>query len=157
MWTEIIVITEIHITHLKGANMQHTTTQPRITAITHQSVFKKSTFVIALAVLGGITILAGIVSLISAIILVSNASMPNLFRTILTDAVFDITLGTLIVASSMAFAKGKIQAIWFFGGSILLDCLYSLIRGYELHYIFTGLGFLLIWQMLTFRKEWEIS
>jgi hypothetical protein len=148
----------MHASHLKGANMQHTTTQPRITVITqtHQSVFKKSTFVIALAVLGGITVLAGIVSLVSAMILLTNASMPNLFRTILTDAVFDMTLGTLIVASSMAFAKGKIQAIWFFGGSILLDTLYSLIRGYELHYIFTVLGFLLIWQMLKFKKEWEV-
>jgi hypothetical protein len=139
--------------------MQHTTTQPGITAITqiHQSVFKKSTFVIALAVLGGITIFAGIVSLSSAIILFSSASMPNLFRTILADAVFDISIGTLIIASSRAFGKGKIQAIWFFGGSLLLDSLYSLIRGYELHYIFTGLGFLLIWQMLKFRKEWEVS
>ena len=42
-------------------NMQHTTTQPRITTITqtHQSVFKKSIFVIGLTGLGGIAILAG--------------------------------------------------------------------------------------------------
>lgn len=139
--------------------MQHTTTQPRITAITqiHQTVFKKSTFVIALAVLGGITILAGIVSLVSAIILLLNTSLPSLSSIMLTDAVADMAIGTLIIASSRAFAKGKFLAVWLFGGSILLDSLYSLIRGYELHYIFIGLGILFIWQMLKFKKEWETS
>ena len=139
--------------------MQHTTTQPRIAAIsqTHQSVFKKSTFVTALAVLGGITVLAGIISLISAITLLSNTAMPNLSSRILTDAVFDVTIGILIIASSVAFAKGKILAIWLYGGGILLDSLYSLIMRYELHYILIGLGCLLIWHMLKFRKEWETS
>jgi len=139
--------------------MQHITTQPRITAITqsHQSVFKKPTFVIGLAGLGGIAILAGIISLISAMILISNASMPGLSSTMLTDAAVVMTIGTLIIASSRAFAKGKMLAIWLYGGSIFLDSLYSLIMGYELHYIFMGLGFLVIWQMLKFRKEWEAS
>lgn len=139
--------------------MQHITTQPRITAITqsHQSVFRKPTFVIGLAGLGGIAILAGIISLISAMILISNASMPSLSSTMLTDAAVVMTIGALIIASSRAFAKGKMLAIWLYGGSIFLDSLYSLIMGYELHYIFMGLGFLVIWQMLKFRKEWEAS
>lgn len=139
--------------------MQHTTTQPRITAITqtHQFVFKKSTFVIALSVLGGISILAGLISLVSAIILVSNAAMQGLASTILTDAAIDMIIGIWMIASARAFAQGKMLAIWLYGGSILLDGLYSLIMGYELHYIFMGLGLLLIWQMLKFRKEWEAS
>jgi len=139
--------------------MQHTTTQPRITAITqtHQTVFKKSTFVFALAVLSGLTILAGIVSLVSAIILLSNSSLPNLSSTLLMDAVLDLTIGMLILASSRAFASGKILAIWLCAGSILLDSLYGLIKGYEFHYIFIGFGFLLIWQMLKYRQQWEVS
>ena len=139
--------------------MQHTTTQPRIRVIpqAHQSAFKRSTFVIALTVLGSITILAGIVSLISAIVLLSNASMPGLAQTMLMDAVLDITVGALLVASSRAFASGRILAIWLCAGSIFLDSLYSLIRGYELHYILIGFGFLLIWQMLKYRQEWEVS
>ena len=139
--------------------MQHTATQPKITVLTQtrQSVFKKSTFVISLAVLGGITILAGIVSLVSAIILLSNASLPSLANTMLTDAAVDTTIGALIIASSRAFAKGKFLAIWLFGGSILLDSLYSLLRGYELHYILIGLGILFISQMLKFKKEWGAS
>jgi len=138
--------------------MQHTTTQPKITVTpqTRESAFKKSTFVIALAVLGGFTILAGIVSLISALILFSNASLPILARTMLTDAIIDITVGALLVASSRAFVSGKMLAIWLCAGSMFLDSLYSLIKGYELHYIFIGLGFLLIWQMLKYRQEWEV-
>ena len=137
--------------------MQQTTTQPRITVLnqTHQSVFKKSIFVVGLASLGGITVLAGIGSLISAIILFSNAALPALSHTMLVDAIVGAVTGALLVASSRAFAKGKILAIWLCGSSILLDTVYSLIMRYSLHYIFIGLGGLLIWQMLKFRKEWE--
>ena len=137
--------------------MQHTTTQPRMTAITqtHQSVFKKSIFVIGLTGLGGIAILAGLISLASAIFLISTAAMPGPSSTMLTDAAVVMTIGTLIIASSKAFAKGKMLAIWLYGGSIFLDNLYGLLMGYQLHYIFMGLGFLVIWQMLKFRKEWE--
>lgn len=139
--------------------MQHTTTQPKITVTpqTRESAFKKSTFVAALAVLGGITILAGLVSFISAIVLLSDASLPNLSRIMLTDALLDITVGALLVASSRAFASGRILAIWLCAGSLFLDSLYSLIKGYELHYILIGFGFLLIWQMLKYRQEWEVS
>lgn len=139
--------------------MQHTTTQPKIAVIsqTQQSVFKKSIFVIALASLGGITIFSGIVSLASAFLLFSNAALPKLAASILTDAILDITVGVLIAVSSRTFSKGKRLAIWLFGGSLLLDSAYSLIRGYELHYVILGLGLLMIWQILKFRQEWETS
>ena len=135
--------------------MHYTTTQPRITAITKQSVLKKSTFVFALAGLGGLTILAGMVSLVSAIILFSNAALPNLSNTLLSDAGMDIVIGLLMVTSSRAFAKGSFLAVWFCGGSLLVDSMYSLIKGYPIHYIFIALGGLIIWQMLKFRKDWE--
>ena len=139
--------------------MQHITTQPKITVIAQaqQSVFKKSIFVIALASLGGITVLSGIVNLVSAFTLFTNGVMPELTRSILTDAILDIAVGSLIVSSIKAFDKGKILAIWLYGGSIILDSLYSLLRGYELHFIMIGLSLLMIWQMLKFRREWEIS
>jgi hypothetical protein len=137
--------------------MEHTATQPKINVITqtHQSVFKRSIYVMALAALGGITVLAGIVGLISAIILLSNAALPTLSHTMLRNAVVDVTIGALLIASSKVLARGKILAIWLYCSGILLDILYSLIMGYPLHYIFIGLGGLLIWQMLRFRKEWE--
>ena len=137
--------------------MQHTATQPKITlrSQTHQAAFKRSIYVMALAALGGITVLAGIVGLISAITLLSNAALPTLSHTMLRDAVVDITTGGLMIASARLFAKGKMLAIWLYGSCILLDTLYSLIMGYPLHYIFIGLGALLVWHMLRFRKEWE--
>ncbi|HUE99956.1 MAG TPA: hypothetical protein VMN99_11935 [Anaerolineales bacterium] len=137
--------------------MEHSTTQPRIAAITYQPVLKKSTFVIALAVFGGISILAGIISLISAIVLLSNAFMPSLASTMFTDAAFDLALGALLLASSRAFAKGRILAIWLYGGSILIDSLYNIMMGYPLHYVFMGLGLLLIWQMLKSKDKWISS
>lgn len=135
--------------------MQHTTTQPKIAALTHQSVFKKSTFVIALAGLGSITALAALLGLISATILLSDGSLPGLAHTMLIDGIVDLAIGALILASWRVFASGKFLAVWLFGGSILLDTVYSLIRHYPPHYIFIGLGFLLILQMLKFREEWE--
>ena len=139
--------------------MQHTTTHPKIAVIsqTHQSVFKKSIFLIALASLGSLTILSGIVSLVSGFLLVSNAALPKLAVSIVTDAIFDLAVGILLLVSAKAFDKGKILAIWLCAGGLILDSLYSLLRGYELHYLFIGLGILLIWQMLKFKKEWEIS
>ena len=139
--------------------MQHTTTQPKITAITqtHQAVFKKSTFVIALSVLGGMSILAGVISFVSAIVLLSNAAMPSLVNTILTDVAFDFILGALIIASLRALSQGKMLAVWLFGSSLLIDSFYSLVMGYSLNYIFMGFGLLLIWQMVKYRAELELS
>ena len=79
-----------------------------------------------------------------------------LSHTMLRDAVVDITTGGLLIASSRVFARGKIMAIWLYVSSILLDTLYSLIMGYPLHYIFIGLGALVIWQILKFKKGWEV-
>lgn len=139
--------------------MQHTTTQPRIAAITRtkQSVFKKSTFVIALAVFGGMSILAGVISFVSASVLLSNAAMPSLVNTILTDVAFDFILGALIIASLRALVQGKMLAVWLFGSSLLIDSFYSLVMGYPLNYIFMGFGLLLIWEMVKYRAELELS
>lgn len=137
--------------------MQHSTTHPKITALTHLSAFNKSIFVIALAGLGAITTLAALVGLVSAILLLSDGSLPSLANTMLINGIVDLTIGTLILASWRAFAGGKILAVWLFGGSIVLDTAYSLARHYPLHYVLIGFGSLLIWQLLKYRDEWEIS
>ena len=139
--------------------MQHTTTQPRIAAITytHRSVIKKSTFVIALAALSGMSILAGIISFVSAIVLLLNASMPGLVNTMLTDVAFDFIVGALVIASWRALAQSKMLAVWLFGSSLLIDTIYSLVFGYPPHYIFIGFGLLLIWQMLKYQAELGLS
>ena len=137
--------------------MQHTTTQPRIAAITSQLVVKKSAFAIALVALGSMSILAGVISFVSAIVLLSNVSMPRLVNTMLTDVAFDFILGALIIASWRALAQGKVLAVWLFSSSLLIDSFYSLVMGYPLNYIFMGFGLLLIWQMVKYRAELELS
>src|SRR5688500_3039223 len=139
--------------------MQHTTTQPRITVITqaHQSVFKKSTFVIAIAVFGGMSILAGVISSVSAIVLLSEAPMSGMVNSVLADVAFDFILGALIIASLRALTQGKMLAVWLYGSSLLIDSFYSLVMGYPMNYIFMGFGLLLIWQMVKYRAELELS
>lgn len=139
--------------------MQHTTTQPRIAAITHthQSVIKKSTFVIALLALGSMSILAGVISSVSAIVLLSEVPMSGMVNSVLADVVCNFILGALIMTSWRALSQGKMLTVWLFGSSLLIDSFYSLVMGYPLNYIFMGFGLLLIWQMVKYRAELELS
>ncbi|MEO5888020.1 MAG: hypothetical protein ABIQ77_10165 [Anaerolineales bacterium] len=133
--------------------MQHTTTQPRIAAITQPTDVKRSTFVIALAVFGVMSILLGLINLFSANIGLSKASMPSLVNTILIGVAFDFILGALIITSSGALAQGRMLAIWLYGGSILLNICFNLAMGQPLNYLFIGFGLLLIWQIAKYRQN----
>jgi hypothetical protein len=137
--------------------MQFSTTQPRIQAIPRQSVLKKPVFVLSLTIFGVFSTLAGMISLATAIILSSNASMPGLANAMLIDTVYEFGLGALIFASTRAFKKGSLLSVWLYGGSIVLDSVYNLATGQPLNYIFIGFGLLLIWQILSFRNELELG
>ncbi len=137
--------------------MEFSTTQQRITAIGHQPALNRSTFVIALAIFGVFSILAGMISVASWITLSSSAAMPGLAEAMLTDAVYEFVLGALIFASSRAFTKGKLLSVWIYAASILLDSLYNIVTGYPLNYLFIGFGLLLIWQILRFRDRLELA
>jgi hypothetical protein len=137
--------------------MEYSTTQQRIAAIGHQPALKKSTFVAALAIFGVFSALAGIISLVTAITLSSDASVPSLAEAMLTDAVYEFSLAALIFASSRAFAKGHFLSVWLYGGSIVLDSLYNVVMGYTLNYVFIAFGLLLIWQILRFRNKLELA
>jgi|SRR5687767_1059452 len=136
--------------------MQHTTTQSRTAAITHLPDVKRSTFVIALAVFGVASILAGLINFLSTIWL-SAATMPSLVNTGPIDVAFDITLGALIITSSWALAQGRMLALWLYGGSILLDIFFNLAMGYPLNYLFIGFGLLLTWQIAEYREKLSLS
>jgi len=129
--------------------MEYSTTQQRIAAIGHEPVLKKSTFVFALAIFGVFSALAGIMSLVTAIMLPSDTSLW-------TDAVYGFSLAALIFASARTFTRGKILSVWLYGGSILLDILYNLATGNPLNYLFIGFGLLLVWQILKFRNRLEL-
>ena len=137
--------------------MQHTTTQPRIAAITTQFVAKKSTFMIAVAALGTMSILAGVISSVSAIVLLSEAPLSGMVNSVLADVACNFILGVLIMASWKALAQGKMLAVWLFGSSLLIDSLYSLVLGYTLNYVFLGFGLLLIWEMVRHKVALELS
>ena len=138
--------------------MENSTTPPRIVPITqrYQSVPKKSHFAIALIFFGVCSVLAGIVSLVSAIILLSDGTAPDPMSRMLIEPVYELSLGAFILFSSKAFAKGKLLSIWLYGASIIIDSLYHLIMGYPLNYLFVGFGLFLIWQILKFRDELEL-
>lgn len=135
--------------------MQHSTTQPRIAAITHQTIINRSLFAVAIAVFGILSLLAGVFRLVSAIIPFLSTSILTLASPTATDAIFELFLGVLILISSRAFVKGKFLAVWIYGATVLMDGLYKLIMGYPLNYLFTGFGLFMIWQMLKFRDQWE--
>ena len=137
--------------------MEYSTTQQRIAAIGHQPALKKSTFVIALAIFGVFSVLAGMISLATWITLSSGAAMPGLADAMLIDAVYEFILGALIFASSRAFAKGKMLSVWIYAASILLDSLYNIVTGYPLNYVFVGFGLLLIWQILRFKGRLDLA
>ena len=137
--------------------MQHTTTQPRIAAITTQVVVKKSTFMIALTALGTMSILAGVISSVSAIVLLSEAPLSGMVNSVLADVACNFILGALIMTSWKALAQGKMLAVWLFGSSLLLDSFYSLVMGYTLNYVFLGFGLLLIWEMVRHKDQLELS
>ena len=137
--------------------MEYSTTQQRIAAIGHRPVLKKSTFVMALAIFGVFSSLAGIISLATAITLSSDGSVPGLANTLLTDAVYEFSLAALIFASSRAFGNGKFLSVWLYAGSIVVDVLYNIVTGNPLNYLFMGFGLLMIWQILRFRDKLELA
>ena len=137
--------------------MEYSTTQQRIAAIGHQPALKKSTFVVALALFGVFSALAGAISLASTITLSPGIPGSGLANTLLTDAVFEFSLAALIFSSTRAFTKGKIISIWLYGGSIILDIFYKLLTGNPLNYLFIAFGLFLIWQVLKFREELDLA
>ena len=136
--------------------MESSTTHPRIVPITrpYQSVPKKSTFVFAFAFFGIGSILYGIVSLVSAIILLSNGTAPA--NSMWIEPAYELSMGTFIFLSSRVFSRGKLLSVWLYGSSILVDGLYHLLMGYPLNYLFVAFGILLIWQTVKFRNELEL-
>ena len=137
--------------------MQHSTTQPRIAAITQHPVIHRSVFVLALALFGVVSFLAGIANLTLAIIQSSNGALPGVGSAALLDAAFDFTLGALIVGSLGAFAQNRLLSVWLYAGGILADILYDSLMGYPPNALFVLFGLLLVSQLLRFRNELELT
>jgi hypothetical protein len=137
--------------------MQHSTTHPRITVIPRQPVFNKSILGIAIAAFGILNVLVGVIGLVSVIIPFLSTSILTLAGTTLSNALFDLFLGAVILGSFRAFTQGRPAAIWLYVASLAIDLLYKLVMGYPVNYVFIGFGVLLIWQLLKLRAQWETS
>jgi len=136
--------------------MEYSNTQQRIAAIGYRPVLNKSTFVVALAVFGVFSMVAAIVSITSALVLLSNATLPNPFSSVWIEIVYQLGLGALILTSAWVFAKGKFLSVWLYGASLAIDSLFHLMMGNPLNYLFVGFGFLILWQILKYRRELEL-
>lgn len=123
-----------------------------------QPVLSKSALAKGFAILGVILFVMGGLNVFSGTsLLLLKTAFPSLAKSILTDGIFGITIGALIFASSRALAKGKVWAVWLYGGSIIADAIYNIVVGRPMNYFFMGFGLLFIWQMLKFRNEWKLS
>ncbi len=117
----------------------------------------KSMLAKGLAFFGFVLLIMGVINLLSATSLLLKSAFPDLANTILINGVSGVVIGGLIFASSRALAKGKIIAIWFYVGSIVVDCIYNFTTGRPINYSFIGFGLLFIWQMFRFKDEWQLS
>jgi hypothetical protein len=135
----------------KGANMDNSTTHPRIVPITlaPPRISKKVMFVVALAFFGVCSLVSGIIS----IILLSNGILPAPAGSLWIQIGYELSLGAWMLVSASALARGKWLSVWLYAGSILIDGLYHLLMGYPLNYLFMAFGVVLVWQLLRHRND----
>jgi hypothetical protein len=121
-----------------------------------QPTLKKSSLVAGLAWYAVISFIGGLIGMIAIKGFVPSY-LPALAESMYLDSVFDMSLGALIFISSRVLAKGKILAIWLYGGAILMDSIFNIAMGYKLNYILIGFGLLFIWQMVKLKNDWELA
>ncbi len=107
-------------------------------------------YVTILTVMGVLGVLAGLINLFGA--------MSSGFSGVrLADAIFNALYGVLLFICSRILAKGKVLVIWFVSGCVLLSIIYGFAMGRGFNFVITALGALFIWQLLTFKKQGELS
>ena len=124
---------------------------------TVQPFLSQATLSKGLTVVGLIDLGSGLIGLVSASALFRTSSIPGLANMSFQNGLYDITLGTLFVICSRLLARSKATAIWLYAGTVLLEIFYSIVRGHQVNYFAFGFGILLLWQMLQFRKEWNLT
>ena len=134
--------------------MDNSITHPRIvlSSIPHQFIWKKSIFVIALAVFGAGSILGGILDAILSL----NTTLLASGSLMWFEIIYQLSLGVFILTSVKVFTKGKLLSVWLYGSSILIDSIYHVIMSHSLNFLFIGFGLLLIWQIFQHKRELEL-
>ena len=121
---------------------------------TNQPVVEKSKLfksqVTNLTVIGILLVVAGLINLYGAM-------TSGFSSTALADVIFNTAFGALIFTCSRILAKGKVLAIWFLGGCVLLSIVYSFAMGRGFNFVVAAGGAFLIWQLFTLKKQGELS
>jgi hypothetical protein len=121
----------------------------------NQQKIEKGTYVKGLAFIGIIEFLLGMLSTISASTFIS--SFPAVGNVTLINGIFNMVLGILTFTCSRLLKNGKALAIWLYSAAILINVAYEIAMGHKFPYFSMLIGAFIIWQLLTFKKEWELS
>jgi hypothetical protein len=121
----------------------------------NQPKIEKGAYVKGLAVVGIIAFLLGLISTISASTFIS--AYPDVGIVSLKKGIFNIVLGILTFICSRLLKNGKALAIWLYSSTVLLNVVYEIAMGHKLPYFSMLFGAFITWQLLTFKKEWELS
>jgi hypothetical protein len=123
--------------------------------VKNQSRIEKGNYVKGLAVIGIIEFLIGTVGTISASTFIST--YPGLGNDSLKNGIFSMVLGILTFICSRLLKNGKALAIWLYSATILINVAYDIAMGHKLPYFSIIFGVIITWQLLTLKKEWELS
>lgn len=121
----------------------------------NQQKVEKGTYVKGLAVIGVIEFLLGAISAISASTFIS--AYPGVGSVSLKNGIFNMVLGILTFICSRLLKNGKALAIWLYSATILINVAYEIAMGHKIPYFSMIFGVFITWQLLTYKKEWELS
>ena len=106
---------------------------------------------IILAVLGVLSVVSGVMNLY-----LMNAA-ANVISIDPLSVVIDITYGALLLFSSIMTFKGKVVAIWSFGGAVLVNVVGDLMLGRSVNFFVVLMGIVFLIQLFNLKKQGELS
>ncbi len=108
-------------------------------------------YMIILAVLGVLSVVSGVMNLY-----LMNAA-ANVISIDPLSVVIDITYGALLLFSSIMTFKGKVVAIWSFGGAVLVNVVGDLMLGRSVNFFVVLMGIVFLIQLFNLKKQGELS
>jgi hypothetical protein len=108
-------------------------------------------YMIILAVLGVLSVVSGVMNLY-----LMNAA-ANVISIDPLSVAIDITYGALLLFSSIMTFKGKVVAIWSFGGAVLVNVVGGLMLGRSVNFFVVLMGIVFLIQLFNLKKQGELS
>ncbi len=108
-------------------------------------------YMIILAVLGVLSVVSGVMNLYLMKAAANVISIDPL------SVAIDITYGALLLFSSIMTFKGKVVAIWSFGGAVLVNVVGGLMLGRSVNFFVVLMGIVFLIQLFNLKKQGELS